>query len=132
MNTAAAIDLSSVSREPLCWPTGRARTPSSRRDRARFDRTCTVAHATQDVLDELRRMGVQDWNVVVSTNVALRRDGLPRSGQSQPEDPGVAVYFRIGQVPHVLACDRWDRGAHHLRAVPLGAGRGQDRDFEQP
>jgi hypothetical protein len=30
---------------------------------------------------------------VISTNIALRRDGLPLANQRQPDDPGVAVYF---------------------------------------
>lgn len=127
MTTAADFD--KVTAEPLCWPTGKPRTRAVDRRPARFGGNWTVKRATTAVLEELRLLGVPDWNCIVSTNVALRRDGLPRSGQRTPDDPGVAVYFRLRKVPHVLACDAWNRVEHNLRAVALHiqALRGMDR-----
>jgi len=69
--------------------------------------------------------------VIVSTNVAVRRDGLPYARQRTPEDPGAAVYFKLESVPEglVLACDRWLRVEDNIAAVAahIGALRGIDR-----
>ncbi len=54
---------------------------------------------------------------VVSTNLEPRLDGLPRSGQRKPEDPGAALYFRLNDTPVVLACDHYDTVAANLAAI---------------
>lgn len=103
-----------ITATPLSWPAGWKRT--ARRATARFGRH-SFARARDEVLHQLRLMGVGDWNVVISTNLALRRDGLPYSGQAQPADTGVAVYFKLKGKPRVLACDRWDKIEHNAWAV---------------
>lgn len=120
------IDLSQVSAHPLTWPVGWPRT--KQRQQSRF-RGVTMATATREVFDELGRMGVGDYNVIISTNVAVRRDGLPYSNQRRPDDPGVAVYFRLKNKPHVLACDRWHLPEENLWAIAkhIDALRGQAR-----
>lgn len=83
------------------------------------------------MLKELARMHVVE--VVLSTNMELRQDGLPRSGQKQPLDPGVAVYFRRFKLDRslnfVLACDRWRCVEDNLYALAkhIEALRGQER-----
>lgn len=134
-----------VNAHPLSWPRGRARTRAQDRKRAAFARIvqkrnslgnswksreqATVYDATRRLYLELERLGVDDWNVVVSTNVALRQDGLPRSGQREPDDPGAAVYFQREGLDYVLACDRWYRVADNLIAIAkhIDALRGQER-----
>ncbi len=44
-------------------------------------------------------------------------DGLPRSDQREPQDPGAAVYFRLQGKPRTLACDRWTRIADNIAAI---------------
>lgn len=108
---------------PLQWPTGWPRT--SRPARARFD---TRFHkAVTELLHELELMGARD--VVISSNIALRRDGLPYSGQKQPEDRGVAVYFRLKDVQQCVPCDRWDTVDDNIQAIRLtvAALRGLER-----
>ena len=124
---------------PLDWPPGWERTAAHDREHSRFSRRIggtqdgrrapTVADGIRDVLVELRRMVVEDWNVVISSNIGLRQDGLPYSNRRAPDDPGAAVYFRIGEDPHVLACDRWASVGENLRAIAkhIEALRGQDR-----
>lgn len=111
---------------PLSWPVGwkRAKVHAP----ARFGKTSPYAQACE-VLDELARMGVGDWNVVISTNVELRRDGLPRASTVRLDDPGAAVYFKLHGEDRVLACDCWDRVEHNLRAIAkhIEALRGQAR-----
>lgn len=120
-----------VTSSPLSWPIGWPRY-AKRRTRASFERQTgqwTVFAALEELKRQLRLMGVRDWQFIVSTNLPLRRDGLPISNAAEPRDPGVAVYFRVGEDPHALACDKWDRCADNLRAIALhiGAIRGQDR-----
>lgn len=120
-----------VTSSPLSWPIGWPRY-GRRRQRAKFERargSWTVYAAVEEIKRQLRLMGVKDWNFIVSSNLPLRRDGLPISAAAEPADPGIAVYFRLGEEPHCLACDKWNRVADNLRAVALhlGAIRGQDR-----
>lgn len=72
-------------------------------------------------------MNVREF--VLSSNVPLRLDGNPRSGQPEPTDPGVAVYFDFAGRSTVLACDRWASVAENLRAIVkhIDALRGQAR-----
>ncbi len=109
---------------PLAWPTSWPR--AVRRAPARF-RVSGMGAAITQTLAELRRLGARD--VVISTNVEVRLDGLPRAGQRIPPDPGVAVYFNLRGRPAVLACDAWDRPEHNLLAIArhVEAMRGQIR-----
>lgn len=121
-----------IPRYPLQWPEGWKRTEAYRRTRAKFSqklgnnyeggyrpsKALTIADGTQRVLGELGRMGVRDADLVISSNLALRLDGLPKSGQNEPQDPGVAVYWRTrkGEMK-VMAIDRYDRVADNLAAI---------------
>lgn len=121
---------------PLAWPHGWPRTPRHQKKRGNFstqsgsyNRPVTIREATERVTDELDRMKVT--GVVISTNLAVRNDGLPRSGQRAPDDPGVAVYFiRSGSGRReVIPCDRYDDVAQNLAAVAatIAALRALDR-----
>lgn len=115
---------------PLSWPLGWPR--KNVRIHSRFGKHNTppsVAQGSRKVLDELRRMGVQDFNVVISTNVELRLDGLPRSDRRAPMDPGAAVYFKLKGKQKVLACDKYSTVGENLYAVGLTieATRGIER-----
>ena len=55
---------------------------------------------------------------IISTNLKLRLDGLPRSDQKEPDDPGVAVYWqRLSKPKKVMAIDLYDRIADNLAAI---------------
>jgi hypothetical protein len=103
---------------PLDWPAGQPRTPAARRKRAKFKAGFTQAR--DETLLELGRLGAT--GAVLSTNVKLRRDGLPLAGQPEPIDPGVAVYWTWKGKPYAIACDQFDRVAHNLRAIGLTLG----------
>lgn len=65
-------------------------------------------------------MGVGDWSIVISTNVQLRRDGLPYSNQREPSDTGVAVYWENKHKKRlVLACDKYDTVGDNLYAIGM-------------
>jgi hypothetical protein len=103
------------------------RTPDCRRWPNQRLRGATVFSAAEDVQDEVRRLGGRD--LVISSNLRVRADGLPRSDQRKPDDPGVAVYFARGGKALVFACDKYDRPEHNLRAIAmhLDALRGMER-----
>jgi hypothetical protein len=135
---------------PLAWPKGKPRTKWDARTSGRFNRKereygnrgdgssysytrtkdLTVTVAAQRVLDELGRLGVDYRYVpVISTNLVVNLNGLPRSGQRKPDDPGVAVYFRIDGDPVVLATDRYDSVEGNLAAIAahIAASRAIER-----
>lgn len=74
-----------------------------------------MADGLTDMQREARAFHAE--NLVISTNVVLRNDGLPRSDQRAPLDPGVAVYFSLKGNRMVLACDKWDRVEDNLYAI---------------
>lgn len=96
---------------PLYWPLEHARTKN--RGYARFQ--VEFVKARQDLLTELRRLNASD--VVLSSNVPLRRDGLPAVPDREPEDPGVALYFNRSKRGYVIACDQFTRVRWNLRAI---------------
>lgn len=105
---------------PLSWPAGWRRLERWQRERARFsrfDQRLSVLDGITRVLGELARMGIDRDDVVISTNVPTRLDGLPKSNTAEPADPGVAVYWRSGKGSRCMAIDRYDRVADNLAAI---------------
>lgn len=102
---------------PLHWPDSRKRTNRWDRERAKFEVTFT--RARDNIVAEIGRLAGRwpDPAIVLSTNVALRRDGLPLANQRAPADPGVAVYFLYRKRQVVFACDRWERVEHNMQAI---------------
>lgn len=103
----------SVEAYPLQWPEGRPRTPRYRMERSRFK--TTFARTRDDLIHELKLLGAR--LPVLSTNIELRRDGLPYAGRRQPDDPGVAVYFQYKKQQMCFACDKYDRVMDNIQAV---------------
>lgn len=109
---------------PLQWPPGVDRTKGPRKSSPFGSRKgrLTVAMAVARVEDEVRRMkGAEVATLVVSSNLA----GTVRS---QPNDPGVAVYF-LRNRPYCFPCDRYSKVADNVAAVAkhLEALRGIER-----
>ena len=104
---------------PLQWPDLRPRTDRWHREHAKFD--VTFARARDNIVREVTLLAggrlARDPNIVISTNVALRRDGLPLANQRQPDDPGVAVYFTHKKRQMSFACDRWHKIEHNMQAI---------------
>jgi len=134
-----------VERFPLRWPEGWPRTNPAERKQASFGsvrkegigkRSLTLAEAENRLMKEIRaftRTG-QPWrirpeSVVISSNLILNKNGSVKSGQREPNDPGVAVYLSLDGQPYVFPCDKWDRAADNIAAIAahLAAMRGQER-----
>lgn len=130
-----------ISAFPLTWPTGWKRTPPHIRERARFNKKesksenfqtqagnqvrrwkvtkdLSVNDAVSRVIAEVTKLGVMDrGDIVVSTNLKVRLDGLPYSNLAEPQDPGAAVYWRTGNSNKCIAVDRYDRVADNIAAI---------------
>jgi hypothetical protein len=120
---------------PLQWPAGWPRMSAGGRKRAKFSKgerqysnqpgggswvhkkELSIWDATKRIQGELTTMGVRDGLYVISTNLELRNDGLPRSGQRAPEDPGVAVYWTRKGQQQVMAIDLYDRVQDNMAAI---------------
>lgn len=111
---------------PLDWPVGWPRTPASKRQPAPFrtarngspdsrPQPLTVYIALTRLQQQLDLLGAK--YCVVSSNVELRLDGMPRSGTAQPDDPGVVVYFQLKGKPTTLPCDRYTKVADNIAAI---------------
>jgi hypothetical protein len=105
----------SITAYPLSWPLGYTRTSSS--DRRSWPAAVTIAQGRDTLLAELERSGAT--GVVLSTNLPLRRDGLPYSDRREPADAGVAVYFHLRGTHSVLCCDAYTKVAENLRAIAV-------------
>jgi len=103
---------------PLAWPEGWPRTPSNRRGSSRFGKNLGF-NQIRELQDELRRLGAR--NVVISSNVPIRQDGLPYSSESKRryDDPGVAVYFTLKGKQLSMARDSYWTPWENIRSLVL-------------
>lgn len=105
------MDKQPIEAYPLTWPVGRKR--STHKSSDRFD--ISFARARDACAYEVRLLGGK--NLIVSSNVPLRRDGLPYADFKTPEDNGVAVYFEYKGKQMCFACDRWARTTGNMQAI---------------
>lgn len=133
--------MTEISRSPLCWPNNVPRTAPHLRGEPSFQER-SIATATGFVLAEINRLNKQRWDhrdedVIVSTNLKLKLDGLPAGNQPEPYDSGVAVYFSLRfqrngkwyERPCVLTCDKWRKVSDNLWAIgkDIEAQRARER-----
>jgi hypothetical protein len=108
---------------PLYWPEGWKRAPF--RKHSRFQ--CGFGQAREYLFSEIRRMG--GIKPILSANIPLRNDGLPRANQPSPADPGVAVYFTYKKHEMVFACDKFYKATDNIYSIAktIDALRGIER-----
>lgn len=113
----------SINQYPLQWPAGWKRTQDP--EYSRFKPGSPLNEA-QEVYHELGMLGAT--NVVVSSNMQYRADGLPYTRQSV-SDTGVAVYFTLDGEEQCIPCDKWVKLEENLRAIAktIEALRGLER-----
>ena len=108
---------------PLCWPLGYKRTEYPEISSFRT----SPSDAREGMYAELERLG--STGLIVSTNMKIRKDGMPYLSQGRIDDVGVAVYFVFQGEQRVLACDAWDTIGDNMQAIrkTIEALRGIDR-----
>lgn len=109
---------------PLAWPAGWPRTRLPQRSNFK---TKSLAYERDDLFAELWRLKAK--NIILSTNLELRKDGLPYSGRKIPDDTGVAVYFILNGNQQCIPCDRWNSVEQNMKAITksIDAIRGLSR-----
>jgi hypothetical protein len=111
----------SVSNFPLAWPPGWKRTTTGRKDAQfinRDKRYIGIVDGVHRVLDELRRLGVKEDDVIISTNVRPTLGGRATEGTGKIPDPGVCVYWKAKSgEQRCIAVDRYTGVAGNLGAV---------------
>ena len=120
-------DENSTRAYPLYWPESWPRTDGNKIKRAQFkDRS--VFTARRELENEVRKFG--GLKLIISSNLKLNLDGTLRSGQKQPADKGVAVFFERKNEPMALACDVYSTVEDNLWALvrTLEALRQIERD----
>lgn len=113
---------------PLQWPTGWQRTKRPRPSSFGYDGNKPSIHrATQELRREMKLL--KGKNLVISSNLRLRKDGLPISSQREPDDSGIALYFTLDDEQKVIACDSYNRAGCNIWAIAktVNALRGIDR-----
>lgn len=95
---------------PLAWPETMPRWKSARQT-GQFK--TTLAGAMSNVQDSLRRFGNDSGkavsDVVISSNVTL--------GRNNPEDPGVAIWFKWDGLSVCIPVDRYSKVEANLQAI---------------
>lgn len=99
---------------PLQWPEHWPRTKAPVRHGSMSRK---FGHNRNEVLRQLEMLKAH--SVVISSNIELRRDGLPYANRPQPDDRGVAVYFMLNGEQQCIPCDKWDTVEQNLRAIAL-------------
>jgi hypothetical protein len=119
--------LEGVTAYPLSWPAGRGRRPEGARKFGQFGSVSdnghgwksktkiTVEQAWRRIMDEIKMMRAGD--LIISSNIPLRRDGYPRSEYPRNIDPAAAVYFSHGGRFYGLGCDLYTDPAQNLAAI---------------
>ncbi len=117
------MEFDGVQANPLSWPFNWKRTkyPTN----ARFNTTFAVAR--DKLLRELELIGAS--KIIISSNLELRKDGLPYAQQRNVEDSGVAVYFVLNNKEQCIPCDKWRTPADNIQAIrkTVEALRGLER-----
>lgn len=103
---------------PLQWPDGWPRTSIHRRGSSRFGKNLGF-NQIKELQNELRLLGAR--NVVISSNVPVRNDGLPYASESKRryDDPGVAVYFTLKGKQLSMARDKYWTPWENIRSLVL-------------
>lgn len=117
--------MSAILEYPLYWPIGWPRT--KRPISSRFSDNLTTSAAKNQMIHEIELMGGRQ--IVITTNIPLKKSGSPIAGRKAPDDKGVAVYFQLKGEPKVFACDKWTRIMDNMRAITktIEAIRGIER-----
>lgn len=121
-----------IDASPLDWPSGVPRTDRPQRSnfkekrKGEFRRR-TVHSAIGDLKKQVKLLGGK--NLIISTNLATKKNGMPYSNAAEPDDSGAAIYFTIDGEPACYPNDKYDRVADNIYGIAkiIEAQRGIER-----
>ncbi|WP_135363434.1 J domain-containing protein [Halosimplex halophilum] len=104
------------------WPEGYDRTDPDGREPYPGNITLDHAEAFRSIPEELEAWGATLDRVEFAATAYANDSNIPHKS-ADPDDPGVAVYFRRvdehADRGYALACDRWDSLRDNARAIAL-------------
>lgn len=103
----------------LRWPESQPRTPWGAQEESKF-KVDKFNGVIDNILRMLKRHGAS--RIDISSNWAVRSDGLPYAGQREPQDTGIAVWWTRKGVESCIAVDKYRRARDNLHAVELCLG----------
>lgn len=115
---------------PLMWPAGWQRTQDPQWSKFK---PASAYSECYGVTHQLELLGADD--VVITSNMQYRTDGLPYQRQPNITDTGVAVYFKLNGDEECIPCDKWQKVEENLHAIALtiealrGLERGGAKDM---
>jgi uncharacterized protein with HEPN domain len=109
---------------PLQWPMGWKRTQYP--EMSRFS-PGSVSSESYEVIHQLEMLGAT--NIVISSNMQYKADGVPYARQQRLADTGIAIYFKLNSNEQCIPCDKWTTLEDNLRAIAktIEALRGIER-----
>lgn len=108
--------MSDITGYPLCWPTGRPRTPHHFRKRAKFK--TSFSKARDELIRQIALLGGK--GNIFSSDIPRRQDGLPYAdARPKSGDPGIAVYFTRKGKQLCFACDCYLTVDDNMHAIAL-------------
>lgn len=97
------------------WPAGFERTPPQERTRNnRFE--ATLRQSIDDLADELKRVGVDDWRLSTGAQHQKQNPRYPYANAS-PDDPGAVVRWSMDGEQYAAACDAYSRLRDNVRSL---------------
>lgn len=96
---------------PLSWPAAYPRT--NRPQPGRFSTSFAVAR--DQIIREIKLLGGRD--LIISTNIPVKNDGMPYASFRKPDDAGVAVYFMFKGNQVAFACDKWQKIEDNMQGI---------------
>ena len=97
------------------WPPGFERTPPEERTRNnRFE--ATLRQSIDDLVDELERVGVDDWRLETGAEHQKRNPRYPYAN-ANPDDPGAVVRWTMDGEQYAVACDAYSRLRDNVRTL---------------
>lgn len=104
-------------RGEIDWPAGWDRTPAAERTRNnRFD--TSLRKSIDDLVDELERVGVDDWRLSTGAEHQQRNPRYPYA-DANPDDPGAVIRWTMDGGQYAVACDAYSRLRDNVRTLYL-------------
>lgn len=108
---------------PLKWPADQSRQQNRRKSRFKSLAVHDSAKAIHKLLTRMRAS-----RIVITSNLPTRQDGLPYSNATNPQDPGVVVWWVRKGKESCMTCDEFRKVSENFRGLERGIAHIYDLD----